>query len=1663
MNLKPFLFILFAFLFSKASAQKVFGNEWIKQGQSYYKVVIWQNGVYRINQSTFTNSGIAVGSVDPRNIQVIQFGKELPVFVSGESDGTFDTGDYIEFYAKRTDGTFDKYLYKDTSSFLNPYVSSISDTALVYITWGNNPSAFHFTSYVNTNFGGFTPESYYLQKEIQRFNHTYYFGQPIISEYNYHSSEYLEGEGWSSVRFGKNFNDLNFSLSTKGYFSAGPEPVFKFRLSGASDYSNANPDHHHLIRLSTDNSSYSTVFDTIYEGYTSFQKSIPISASMMGGSNIYFRFTHIDDLTSTADGGTVSYAELTYPKNFDLFSTAYAELNIRSTSTASDVFLQFLNYSGSSPVLYDLTSLNRIPGNFNGNQLRFLLKRNVSGNNLVLFDSTNVQPLTLLEPVSFAGIDTTQHFDFIIVTHKTLLPKATEYAQYRAQRYNVLLLTTEQIENTFTFGLHHPLAIRHLADYLITKQDSAPGYLLLLGRGLQHDYVRLPQHNWLNLVPQIGVPSSDVMFTNGLGGASPYEPAIPTGRIPALTNQELDNYLQKLIFMENRSDSIQLWRKNILHLGGGEGLSQQNLISSNLESIRTIAEGRYMGAKVNSFFKSTTSPVETNLKQKILQSINSGLGFLTFYGHGSLNILDIDIGNHNDLSNKDKYPVMYFNGCNVGNISADLSGGVTTIGINGAAYILAKDKGAIGWMAHSNTSIITNLSAQTKAFYSNFFKDSYGSSIAEAVKTTMAKTIVPGDEVSNCHNQQLIFLGDPAYKHYTPALPDYAISNADIFITPSTASSTSDSFALAIILKNQGKAVEDSVRVLVQRTLPNGGTVLMYKMYAPVFNTDTLFFYIKSKDATTAGQNQFTVTIDPDQQITEGIESNNTASINFFMPGNSLYIISPYNYAVITDRNVHFKVQSQNIFASSESFIFEVDTSPAFNPSSAYFRSSGVITSVGSLARWTLQLPDEDNLVYHWRVRLNLPVNEGGSWQMASFTFIKSGQEGWRQSDYYQQLSIEGNEVYMDTLARKWEFVPIDETIEAYTARWRHGNLGIKTATSQFLNPLVSNCMVDGLLAIVFDRRSLSNELANKYPLNCTWLINFNISVAPAGLYYYTFNTATVQGQDDFARFIDTIQEGDYVALISRYEAKPSVWDEKVYKAIEKLGSAQIRSFTNDSMAFSLVGKKGGVTGDAQEQIIYNPTPAPVDTFLAIAKYVAKGSWYQGSLTSKYIGPAKSWGNVYCNFAPVGHQEKDSIFVDFFVKTKAGTDSLVFTVNALDSADISFINAIEYPYVRLKAHVYDKLVRTPPELKYWMVTYEPLPEGYVNTSWQLQTPKINIQEGEDIALKYSFENISTQPFDSIDIRYAVVNQNRQTIKSEIKRIAGIPKGDTAVVNYSVNSIGLSGLNSVVVSVNHDLAQPEFTLNNNSISFPIQVKNDRTNPLVDVLFDGIRITNGDIVSPTPQITVVAKDDNQYLKIKDTTSIIILYTSPKSLIPEVLSFSSPNVIFIPASANSAEAKVIFRPDRLADGLHELQVYVRDASGNPSGSKPYSIKFNVINESSITHFVPYPNPFTTSMKFVFTLTGSDVPDNIRIKIMTLTGKIVREISSVELGPLRIGNNISQFAWDGTDQFGDRLANGVYLYQVQVRYKGQEVKHRASTLDSYFIKDTGKIYLMR
>ena len=89
--------------------------------------------------------------------------------------------------------------------------------------------------------------------------------------------------------------------------------------------------------------------------------------------------------------------------------------------------------------------------------------------------------------------------------------------------------------------------------------------------------------------------------------------------------------------------------------------------------------------------------------------------------------------------------------------------------------------------------------------------------------------------------------------------------------------------------------------------------------------------------------------------------------------------------------------------------------------------------------------------------------------------------------------------------------------------------------------------------------------------------------------------------------------------------------------------------------------------------------------------------------------------------------------------------------------------------------------------------------------------------------------------------------------------------------------------------------------------------------------------------------------------------------------------------------------------------------------------------------------------------------IPDEIKIQIMTVSGRVVREITQDEIGNIRIGNNITDYAWNGKDEFGDQLANGVYLYRVITRSNGQELNRRETSADRGFKNNFGKLYLLR
>ena len=127
-------------------------------------------------------------------------------------------------------------------------------------------------------------------------------------------------------------------------------------------------------------------------------------------------------------------------------------------------------------------------------------------------------------------------------------------------------------------------------------------------------------------------------------------------------------------------------------------------------------------------------------------------------------------------------------------------------------------------------------------------------------------------------------------------------------------------------------------------------------------------------------------------------------------------------------------------------------------------------------------------------------------------------------------------------------------------------------------------------------------------------------------------------------------------------------------------------------------------------------------------------------------------------------------------------------------------------------------------------------------------------------------------------------------------------------------------------------------------------------------------------------------------------------PSQNLEVIVPYDDKTLRFIPATLPENKAKLEYTPEFTEDGIYELRVGGIDRSNNESGDIDYKITFEVINKPTITQVLNWPNPFSTSTRFVFTLTGSEVPEKFKIQIITITGKVVKEIFADELGPIHM-----------------------------------------------------------
>jgi hypothetical protein len=247
---------------------------------------------------------------------------------------------------------------------------------------------------------------------------------------------------------------------------------------------------------------------------------------------------------------------------------------------------------------------------------------------------------------------------------------------------------------------------------------------------------------------------------------------------------------------------------------------------------------------------------------------------------------------------------------------------------------------------------------------------------------------------------------------------------------------------------------------------------------------------------------------------------------------------------------------------------------------------------------------------------------------------------------------------------------------------------------------------------------------------------------------------------------------------------------------------------------------------------------------------------------------------------------------------------------------------------------------------------------------------------------------------------------------------------------------MAGDYQLVMEINKDQVVHELNYSNNIGILPLFVKADRLNPALDVTFDGVHILDGDLVSSHPFIVIQLHDENQFLRLDDTSTFELYLKYPSEFELRRIAFTEDWVHFMEASVSGEnKASVELSPELPEDGVYELHVKAKDASGNIAGNNDFFISFEVINKESISYLYNYPNPFSTSTKFVYTLTGKESPPFYKIQIMSVSGRIVREITQEELGPLTVGTHMTDFTWDGTDEYGGQLAAGTYLYRMSSR----------------------------
>ncbi len=1411
------------------------------------------------------------------------------------------------------------------------------------------------------------------------------FGETVHTEQNtdyYEGTGDLEiiqngevsGEGWVWDYFFPNtVKSFQCTLDGPDTTSLLPAGIVVRLFSTTLDY--AATDHHAKFWIN-DSLAGELFFEGRHEGL--FSANVPSSWLRNGVNQV--RIQSIPT-PSSPNQFYLDWIEIRYHRKFQAKGNAL-QFNIARNATPQRVTIR--GFTNPSITVVDLLTGRRVTGG------------SIAGDSTGRYSITIVDtvqamdhryyawtpdaalPVSGLQKKQFAGIRTSaQGADYIVITHANFLSAAQQLAAHR-QSFNgvrTAVVNVQDIYDEFNYGVLSAVPIKTFLRYAAEQWPGPPpSYLLFMGDACWDFHHYMSSTTQVNYVPAYGVPSGDNWFVS-FDSVSSFIPSMSVGRIPASDQLQAQRTVAKIIAYDNVPPGD--WIKRFLFITGGGETEQPGFKSLSESLINGYVVPPPVGGSPLRVFKSSVGVIDGENKALLKSLVKDGLVFMNFLGHSGGAVWDVSIGDPNELENTNGLlPFVCSVSCNVGAF-AEPSRSVLS-----EEFVLADNRGACAMWASSSLGYATLGTTMVEKLLQGITADSLRS-LGDL--TTLARLRLWQESPQSQQRIAMVnlnpLIGDPLTRLALPLKPDLVVTSGDISIEQKVPTPRDSTLTLGVTVRNWGLVPSDSVTVAVS-DLYNGSTSSIGGTLRrpPTFSVDSVA--IPWDASYQAGKHTVTVTLDPGQQIGETNESNNIAAHDVYVYANTLAIVRPLENMVVAP-GIQTLVVTSPLGRDSAGFqyYFEIDTVETFD--SAARDTSGPVGPGIVSGQWQTP-PLGQGRVYFWRAR----TQEGG---------------------------VFGNWVTSAVVVDSVQ--PPAPAVRVRQKSRRQFNVAMRTQTA----PTDSGVTIEPGVPVQITSRSLgyrANANEEYYSIirvneqvitGYWWAVGSSFMTIRLDDFSgdYEFRPFDVVNQavqaDSMAAFLKSTPAGDYVAISVVFDGKTNV-SESLYVMLESLGSTMIRSVV-PGQSWAFIARKG-TPASALESL----TNDSAVVSLQVPNVYRFGT---GALSMPPASIPQSWDHLHRVWSgPSGTSVSIAITGE---KPGGARDTLSVLPPSPGDVDLTFLNAQAGIYSSMQFHALlssnDPLVT--PVLSDWWVDL--IPKGDLAVSARSIGPAgaPSLQQGQTFNFPVTVYNIGYRIVDSASVLVSLYDRFNKSRTIATGTIGAIAPGDSATTSFALGTDDFPRHVTLAVSV-APAGGTDLVAANNEAYYMLDVSAGLTAGM-QVFADGIQLMDGDYVSPRPHIVIRPSDSRE-----------------QSL--RSVHLSIDDVAIGTSMPGSAEGS--FVPE-LSDGAHLLQMSIIDSY--PSGGVDTLRSVLTIHVASglmILHPLNYPNPFRSDTYFTFVLTGTAVPDELRISIFTVSGRKIRELD-VPMGWLQLGFN--KVHWDGRDDDGDEVANGYYFYRIQVQGGGK------------------------